>query len=30
MSLLDGFKGFDQFFIKNQKKFQTIFDSKEP
>jgi dynein heavy chain, axonemal len=30
MSQLDGFKGFEQFFIENHKAFQTIFDSKEP
>lgn len=30
MSQLDGFKGFEEFFIRNNKQFQEIFDSKEP
>ena len=30
MSKLPAFKGFDQFFITNNKEFQKIFDSLEP
>ncbi len=30
MTKLPAFKGFDQFFIQNHKKFQEIFDSHEP
>jgi dynein heavy chain len=30
MSQLESLKGFDQFFMKNSKEFQKIFDSNEP
>lgn len=30
MTQMDGFKGFDEFFIKNNKLFQEIYDSRDP